>query len=88
MVSFVLSRRPSTRIGDRWTLLIVRELLDPGDGALYRYPRGFARDRDQSACLPAFSEMEKAGIIVREEAPPPIATTVYRLTPRGRELGR
>jgi putative sterol carrier protein len=30
--------------------------------------------------------MEEAGIITREEAPPPIATTVYRLTPRGREL--
>jgi hypothetical protein len=30
--------------------------------------------------------MEAAGLVVREEAPPPIATTLFRLTPRGRDL--
>jgi DNA-binding HxlR family transcriptional regulator len=72
-------------IGDRWTLLIVRELLI----------REMARYTDIREGLPGIatnllasrlSEMEEAGIIVREEAPPPIATTVYRLTLRGREL--
>jgi DNA-binding HxlR family transcriptional regulator len=72
-------------IGDRWTLLIVRELLI----------RDVARYTDLREGLPGIAtnllaarltEMEEAGIITREEAPPPAATTVYRLTPRGREL--
>jgi hypothetical protein len=33
-----------------------------------------------------FRELEDAGVVVREEAPPPIATTLFRLTERGREL--
>jgi DNA-binding HxlR family transcriptional regulator len=72
-------------IGDRWTLLIVRELLI----------RETARYTDIREGLPGIAtnllasrlaEMEEAGIVIREEAPPPIATTLYRLTPRGREL--
>src|SRR5262245_52416355 len=72
-------------IGDRWTMLIVRELLI----------RGTARYTDLREGLPGIatnllatrlSEMEDAGIIVREELPPPAATTAYRLTPRGAEL--
>jgi hypothetical protein len=31
-------------------------------------------------------QLEQAGIVLREEAPPPIATTLYRLTERGLEL--
>jgi hypothetical protein len=31
-------------------------------------------------------ELELAGVIAREDAPPPIATTLFRLTPRGEEL--
>jgi DNA-binding HxlR family transcriptional regulator len=74
-------------IGDRWTLLIVRELLI----------RETARYTDIREGLPGIatnllatrlSELEEAGLIVREEAPPPIATTLYRLTSRGRELER
>jgi DNA-binding HxlR family transcriptional regulator len=72
-------------IGDRWTLLIVRELLI----------RETARYTDIREGLPGIAtnllatrlaEMEEAGIIEREEAPPPVATTLYRLTPRGLEL--
>src|SRR5262245_843692 len=72
-------------IGDRWTLLIVRELLI----------RETARYTDLREGLPGIAtnllatrlaEMEEADLIAREEAPPPIATTLYRLTPRGREL--
>ena len=32
------------------------------------------------------SELERAGVVAREEAPPPVATTLYSLTDRGREL--
>src|SRR5438105_11221306 len=72
-------------VGDRWTLLIVREL------AL----RGPSRYTDLRHGLPGIAtnlladrlrELESAGVIAREEAPPPIATTLFRLTPRGAEL--
>ncbi len=31
-------------------------------------------------------ELEQAGVVSRGEAPPPVATTLFRLTPRGEEL--
>jgi DNA-binding HxlR family transcriptional regulator len=31
-------------------------------------------------------DLEAAGVVAREEAPPPVATTLFRLTPRGEEL--
>jgi DNA-binding HxlR family transcriptional regulator len=72
-------------IGDRWTLLIIRELL----------ARGPCRYTDLHYGLPGIAtnlladrlrELEKAGIVRREQAPPPIATTLFHLTPRGQEL--
>jgi DNA-binding HxlR family transcriptional regulator len=72
-------------IGDRWTLLIVRELL----------ARGPCRYTDVRNGLPGIAtnllaarlrDLERAGIVRREEAPPPIATTLLHLTPRGEEL--
>src|SRR5882724_1705673 len=81
-------------IGDRWTLLIVRELLI----------RGACRYTDLRNGLPGIAtnllaerlrELEEAGVIEREAAPPPVATTLFRLTARGaaldavmREIGR
>ena len=72
-------------VGDRWTLLIVRELL----------LRGQCRYTDLRQGLPGIAtnlladrlrELEQAGLIRREAAPPPVATTVFRLTRRGEEL--
>jgi len=72
-------------VGDRWTLLIVRELS----------LRGACRYTDLRNGLPGIAsnllaerlrELEHAGVIAREDAPPPIATTLYRLTPRGEQL--
>jgi DNA-binding HxlR family transcriptional regulator len=72
-------------VGDRWTLLIVRELE----------LRGPSRYTDLRNGLPGIAtnlladrlrELEQAGVVVREEAPPPVATTLFRLTPRGEEL--
>jgi hypothetical protein len=31
-------------------------------------------------------ELEHAGVVAREDAPPPVATTLFHLTPRGEEL--
>jgi DNA-binding HxlR family transcriptional regulator/putative sterol carrier protein len=70
--------------GDRWTLLIVRELA-PG-------PRRFT---DLIDGLPGISRnllterlraLERDGIIARQELPPPAARQVYELTDDGRDL--
>jgi len=72
-------------IGDRWSLLIVRELLI----------RGPSRYTDIRNGLPGIAtnlladrlrELDKAGVIRREAAPPPVATTLFHLTERGEEL--
>jgi len=72
-------------IGDRWTLLIVRELTIQGP----------CRYTDLRKGLPGIAtnlladrlrELEHTGIVRREDAPPPIATTLFSLTPRGEEL--
>jgi DNA-binding HxlR family transcriptional regulator len=73
-------------VGDRWTLLIVRELL----------ARGPSRYTDLRSGLPGIAtnlladrlrELEAAGLVDRDDAPPPIATTLFRLTERGAALG-
>ena len=72
-------------VGDRWVLLIVRELL----------LRGSCRYTDLRDGLPGVAtnlladrlrDLEDAGVVRRIDAPPPIATTLYELTPRGSEL--
>jgi DNA-binding HxlR family transcriptional regulator len=72
-------------IGDRWSLLIVRELLI----------REACRYTDLRDGLPGIAtnllaervrDLEAAGVVVREHAPAPVATTLIRLTERGREL--
>jgi DNA-binding HxlR family transcriptional regulator/putative sterol carrier protein len=71
-------------VGDRWNLLIVRELV-PG-------PRRFT---DLIDGLPGVSRkllterlraLELDGIITRQELPPPAARQVYELTDDGRDL--
>ncbi|MBW8821058.1 MAG: transcriptional regulator [Streptomyces sp.] len=71
-------------VGDRWTLLIVRELLS-----------GPRRYTDLHADLPGVStdvlasrlkDMERDGLATRRRLPPPGAAFVYELTARGREL--
>jgi DNA-binding HxlR family transcriptional regulator/putative sterol carrier protein len=71
-------------VGDRWTLLIVRELV-PG-------PRRFT---DLVDGLPGVSRklltdrlraLERDRIVARKELPPPAARQVYELTDDGRDL--
>lgn len=72
-------------IGDRWTLLIVRELLI----------RGQCRWTDLKNGLPGIAtnlladrmrELERDGIVTRENTEQPGAAAIFSLTPRGREL--
>src|SRR6266852_6069713 len=72
-------------IGDRWTLLIVRELLIR---EAYRYTdlRDGLPGIATNLLADRLRELERAGIVEREAAPAPVASTLYRLTERGREL--
>jgi DNA-binding HxlR family transcriptional regulator len=71
-------------VGERWTLLIVRELF-----------AGPLRFSDLLQTLPGIGngllatrlrEMQDAGLIEVAELPPPAATRVYQLTASGRQL--
>jgi DNA-binding HxlR family transcriptional regulator len=71
--------------GDRWTLLIVRELLLQGPCRFTDLKRGLPGIATNllSARL---KELESAALITREDAPPPVATALYELTETGRAL--
>src|SRR3954471_8869036 len=71
-------------VGDRWALLVVRELV-----------LGPKRFTDLRAGLPGLGpdvlsqrlrDLEAAGIVERRTLAPPAAAKVYALTPRGAEL--
>ena len=71
-------------VGERWTLLIVRELL-----------AGPHRFKDLLAGLPGVSTnllterlkiLEQQGLLRRRTLPPPAGSTVYELTPLGHAL--
>jgi DNA-binding HxlR family transcriptional regulator len=71
-------------IGERWAVLVVRELL-----------LGPKRFTDLRAGLPHLGpdvlsqrlrELEQAGVVRRDQLPPPAASRVYELTDWGREL--
>jgi DNA-binding HxlR family transcriptional regulator len=71
-------------VGDRWSLLIVRDLL-----------HGARRYTDLLAGLPGIGTnilaarlrgLEEAGIVTKRRLPPPAASTVYELTGYGAEL--
>ena len=71
-------------VGDRWALLVVRELM-----------RGPKRYTDLGERLPGIGtnilatrlrDLESHGIVRRSTLPPPAASKVYELTEYGREL--
>src|SRR5579859_1056196 len=72
-------------VGDRWTLLIIRELLLQGP-CRYTDLRNGLPGIATNLLSDRLRELEDAGVVVREDAPPPIATTLFRLTDRGEEL--
>lgn len=72
-------------VGDRWTLLIIRELLGQGPcrytDLMYGLP-GIATNllADRLAML------EESGLVRRELAPPPVAASLYQVTEAGADL--
>ena len=71
-------------VGERWSLMVVRELL-----------MGPKRFTDLRASLPAIGpdvltqrlrDLDAAGIVFKHKLPPPAASTVYELTDSGKAL--
>src|SRR5712691_5037891 len=72
-------------VGDRWVLLIVRELMTPGPSRYTDLLKGLPGIAT-NLLADRLRDMEKAGVVRREEAPPPVATTLFHLTERGKAL--
>src|SRR5579864_5088729 len=72
-------------LGDRWTLLIVRELLLQGGCRYTDLQRGLPGVAT-NLLSERLKELEEHGLVRREVAPPPVATTLYHLTEAGREV--
>src|SRR4029078_3960209 len=71
-------------VGERWSLLVVRELL-----------KGPRRYTDLAGGLPGIAtnilatrlrELEAGGVVRKRRLPPPVASTVYELTEYGAGL--
>jgi len=76
--------RALDRVGERWALLVVRELMlgpkrftDLKQGLSHASPNVLAQ---------RLRELEQAGVVRRRRLPPPAASQVYELTDWGREL--
>lgn len=76
--------RALDHVGDRWTLLIVRDLA----GGPRRYSDLLTGLAGIGTTLLAdrLRRLEEDGLLEKRELPPPAASTVYDLTPSGREL--
>jgi len=72
-------------LGDRWTLLIVRELM-LGGPSRYTDLRNGLPGIATNLLSERLRELEAAGVVAREQAPPPVATTLFSLTERGEAL--
>jgi DNA-binding HxlR family transcriptional regulator len=68
-------------LGERWTLLILRELL--GGPRRYSDLRAELPGIATNLLAERLKELENVGLVDRAELPPPIARTVYTLTDAG-----
>ncbi|MGW0637671.1 winged helix-turn-helix transcriptional regulator [Nocardia salmonicida] len=73
-------------VGERWTLLIVRELMS---GPKRYSDLAAALDGIGTSLLAArVKQLESEGVVRRRLLDPPVASVVYELTTRGHELAR
>ncbi|MBF6063907.1 transcriptional regulator [Nocardia terpenica] len=71
-------------VGERWTLLVVRELMS---GPKRYSDLAGALDGIGTSLLAArIKQLEQDGLIARRRLPPPAASQVYELTSAGRDL--
>lgn len=80
-------------VGERWSLLIVRELMF--GGRRFSELRGGLPGISAKVLTERVESLEAAGIVQRRQLPPPVSAQVYELTPWGygaeravQELGR
>ena len=80
-------------VGERWSLLIVRELMF--GGRRFSDLRGGLPGISAKVLTERLESLEQAGIVQRRQLPPPVSAQVYELTPWGysaetaiKELGR
>jgi DNA-binding HxlR family transcriptional regulator/putative sterol carrier protein len=71
-------------VGERWALLVVRELL-LGPKRYTDLRRGLP-NASPNVLSQRLAELERAGVIRRRKLPPPAGARVYELTDWGREL--
>lgn len=71
-------------IGERWSMLVVRELLD--GPKRYVDLLGGLTGVSTDMLAGRLRTLEQAGVILRRTLPPPAASKVYELTPLGQEL--
>ena len=71
-------------VGERWSLLVVRELL-LGPKRFTDLRRGLP-NASPNVISGRLRELEAAGVVTREKLPPPAGSRVYALTDWGREL--
>jgi len=76
--------RALERVGERWALLIVRELL-PGPKRFTDLATGLPRI-PSNVLSGRLKELEQARIVARRVLPRPSSAVVYELTEHGREL--
>ncbi len=72
-------------VGDRWILLIVRELLTFGPSRYSDLQRGLPGIAS-NLLAERLRAMEADGLIERHDSPAPVGTNLYQLTERGRAL--
>ena len=72
-------------VGDRWTLLILRELLLQGP-CRYTDLRNGLPGIATNLLADRLHELEDAGLVRREDAAPPVATALFHLTEAGAGL--
>ncbi len=72
-------------LGDRWTLLIVRELM-LGGPSRYTDLRNGLPGIATNLLSERLRDLEAAGVVRREQVPPPVASTLFSLTERGEQL--
>jgi DNA-binding HxlR family transcriptional regulator len=80
-------------IGERWALLIVRELML--GGRRFNDLRGRLPGISAKVLTERLEKLEEAGVLVKRKLPPPASVQIYELTPWGylaepiiQELGR
>jgi len=72
-------------VGDRWSLLIVRELLAYGPRR-YSDLANHLEGCGTNILAARLKGLELHGVVSKRRLPPPAASTVYELTPYGEEL--